>query len=207
MENLISTSSTPSQPNTLQKILQYIIHNRQEWWVYAIFWQASKDVNNRLILSWGDGHFRGIKDTGSAKTDYGQYHQLRKKFGFDGINDTNNVTNLEWFYMVSMPQCFVAEDELVVRAYDSASHVWLASYYELQLYNCKRAKEADLHGIHTIVCISTPSGVVEFGSTDVILENWEFVQFIKSLFGSNNNMNTTSHLPVNQGTYIFRALM
>ncbi|XP_055821840.1 transcription factor MYC3-like [Solanum dulcamara] len=201
MENLISTSSTPSQPNSLQKILQYVIDNRQEWWVYGIFWQASKDVNNRLILSWGNGHFRGTKDTGSSKTDHGQYHQLQKKFGFDGINDTNNnVTNLKWFYMVSMPQCFVAEDELVVRTYASASHVWLASYYELQLYNCERAKEADLHGIRTIVCISTPTGVVEFGSTDVIQENWEFVQFIKSLFGSNNNMNTTSHLPVNQVT-------
>ncbi|KAH0646520.1 hypothetical protein KY284_034404 [Solanum tuberosum] len=202
MENIISTSSTPSQPNTLQKILQYIIHNRQEWWVYAIFWQASKDVNNRLILSWGDGHFRGTKDTtGSAKVGHNQYHQLQKKFGFNGINDTiNNVTDTEWFYMVSMPQCFVAEDELVVRAYASASHMWLASYYELQLYNCERAKEANLHGIRTIVCISTPSGVVELGSSDVIQENWEFVQFIRSLFGSNNNMNTTSHLPVNQVT-------
>ncbi|XP_004244656.1 transcription factor bHLH14-like [Solanum lycopersicum] len=203
MENLnISTSSTPSQPNTLQKTLQYIIHNRQEWWVYAIFWQASKDVNNRLILSWGDGHFRGTKDTtGSTKTGHGQYHQFQKKFGFNDISETNNnVTDTEWFYMVSMPQCFVADDDLVIRAYTSASHVWLASYYELQIYNCERAKEANLHGIRTIVCISTTSGVVELGSSDVIQENWEFVQFIRSLFGSNNNMNTTSHLPVNQVT-------
>ncbi|MCD7462512.1 hypothetical protein HAX54_048690 [Datura stramonium] len=207
MENLISTSSTTSsRPNTHQKILQYIIHNRQEWWVYAIFWQASKDVNNRLILSWGDGHFRGTKDTASAKTGHGQYHQLQKKYGFDGIDDVNNnnnVTDSEWFYVVSMPQCFVAEDELVVRAYTSASHVWLASYYELRLYNCERAKEADLHGIRTIVCIATPTGVVELGSSDVIQENWELVQLITSLFGSNNNMllNTTSHLSLNQGTY------
>ncbi|KAJ8538614.1 hypothetical protein K7X08_029910 [Anisodus acutangulus] len=201
MENLISTSSNSSEPNTLQKILQYIVQSRQEWWVYSIFWQASKDVNNRLILSWGDGHFRGTKYTPSAKTGHGQFHQLQKKFGFDGIDhDTNNnVTDSEWFYMVSMPQFFLAEDELVVRAYTSASHVWLTSYYELQLYNCERAKEANLHGIRTIVCIATPSGVVELGSSDVIQENWELVQLIRSLFGSNNNMNTTtSHIPINQ---------
>lgn len=211
MENL-SSNSSPSQPISLQKILQYIIYNHQEWWVYGIFWQASKDVNNRLILSWGDGHFRGIKDTDSVKTYHGggQYHQLQKKFGFDVIsnnNTNNNVTDLEWFYMVSMPQCFMAEDDLIVRAYASATHVWLASYYELQLYSCERAKEANLHGIRTIVCISTPIGVVELGSSDIIQENWEFVQFIKSLFGSDNNMNMTSPLPINQGTYIFRVLM
>ncbi|KAF3620740.1 putative homeobox-leucine zipper protein ATHB-7-like [Capsicum annuum] len=184
MENLISISSTSSQPNTLQKILQYIIHNRQECWIYAIFWQASKDINNHLILSWGDGHFRGTKDTGSAKIDHGQ-----------------NVMDSEWFYMVSMPQYFVAEDDLVVQAYASATYVWLASYYEMQLYTCDRAKEANLHGLRTIVCIATPSGVVELGSNDVIQENWEFVQFIKALFGSNNDMNTTSNLPaVNQVT-------
>ncbi|XP_009765330.1 transcription factor bHLH14-like [Nicotiana tabacum] len=190
MENLISTTSSTSQPNALQKILQYIVHSRQEWWVYSIFWQATKDVNNRFILSWGDAHFRGTKDISSAKTG----HQLQKKFGFE-----TNVTDSEWFYMVSMPQCFVAEDELVVRAYSSATHVWLASHYELQLYNCERAKEADSHGIRTLVCIATPCGVVELGSSDVIQENWEFVQLIRSLFGSNNN-NITSHLPINQVT-------
>ncbi|XP_060178517.1 transcription factor MYC2-like [Lycium barbarum] len=203
MENIFSTSSTTSQPNTLQKLLQYIIHSRQEWWIYSIFWKASKDVNNRLIFSWGDGHFRGTKDTASAKIGHRQYHQHQKKFGFDVIDDTSNdnVTDSEWFYMLSMTQCFVAEDGLVVRAYTSASsHVWLANYYELQLYNCERAKEADLHGIRTIVCIATPGGVVELGSSDVIQENWEFVQLIRSLFGSNNNVSTTSHPPINQVT-------
>ncbi|CAN4075859.1 unnamed protein product [Withania somnifera] len=201
MESLISTSS---QPNSHHKILQYIINNRQEWWVYAIFWQAYKDVNNRLILSWGNGHFRGSKDTDSMKiTGHGhQYHQLQKRFGFDGINDSNNnnVTDSEWFYMTSMTQYFMADDDLVVRAYTSASHVWLASYYELQLYNCERAKEAELQGIRTIVCVATPSGVVELGSSDVIQENWELVQLIRTLFGSNNNRNVTSHQPINQVT-------
>ncbi|XP_059316939.1 transcription factor MYC1-like [Lycium ferocissimum] len=210
MENIFSTSSTTSQPNTLQKLLEYIIHSRQEWWVYSIFWKASKDVNDRLIFSWGDGHFRGTKDTASAKIGHRQYHQHQKKFGFDVIDDTSNdnVTDSEWFYMLSMTQCFVAEDELVVRAYTSASsNVWLASYYELQLYNCERAKEADLHGIRTIACIATPSGVVELGSSDVIQENWEFVQLIRSLFGSNNNVNTTSNPPINQVRLEKRSLI
>ncbi|XP_027182504.1 transcription factor bHLH14-like [Coffea eugenioides] len=42
--------------------LQFIMQNQREWWVYSIFWQASRDRDGRLVLSWGDGHFRGPKD-------------------------------------------------------------------------------------------------------------------------------------------------
>ncbi|KAG5593486.1 hypothetical protein H5410_044000 [Solanum commersonii] len=174
MQDFISSSST-SLLNTLQKRLHYIIHNRQEWWVYAIFWQASKDTNGRLIFSWGDGHFRDTNDLALAKVHI--------------ANADSNVSDMEMFYAVSAPNCFVSEDDLIVHAYNSGSYVWLNNYYELQLYNYDRANEAHLHGIRTLVCISTPRGVVELGSSQVIQENLELVQLIKSLFGliSNNN--------------------
>ncbi|MCD9640734.1 hypothetical protein HAX54_026259 [Datura stramonium] len=151
----------------------YIIHSRQEWWVYAIFWQASKDVNGRLIFSWGDGHFRSTEDSASAKV---------------------NVCDMEMFYAVSAPNCFVSDDDLIVHTYNSGCYVWLNNYYELQLYNYERAKEAHLHGIRTMVCISTPHGVVELSSSDVIQENFELVQLIRSLFGlSNKNSPSPIH--------------
>ncbi|OIT23411.1 PREDICTED: transcription factor MYC2-like [Nicotiana attenuata] len=186
MEDITSTSST----NTLQKHLQYIIHSRQEWWVYAIFWQASKDANGRLIFSWGDGHFRGTKDlANSAKVRI--------------PNVDNNVSDTELFYMVSVSKYFVADNELIVRAYNPTSYIWLNNYHELQLYNYDRAKEAHLHGIRTLVCIPTPNGVVELGSSEIIQENWDLVQLSRSLFGlSNNNIITPS--PINhQGLFSY----
>ncbi|XP_004246085.2 transcription factor bHLH14-like [Solanum lycopersicum] len=166
MQDFISTSSSFSSTSLLQKRLHYIIHNRQEWWVYGIFWQASKDANGRLIFSWGDGHFR---DLALAKV-----HNA-------------NVSDMEMFYAVSAPNCFLSEDDLIVHAYNSGSYVWLNNYYELQIYNYDRAKEAHLHGIRTLLCISTPHGVVELGSSQVIQENLELVQLIKSLFGQIND--------------------
>ncbi|XP_055819543.1 transcription factor MYC1-like [Solanum dulcamara] len=185
MQDIISTtsssnSSSASLLNKLQKLLQYIIHSRQEWWVYAIFWQASKDANGRLIFSWGDGHFRDTKDLASAKVHI--------------ANVDNNFSDMKMFYAVSAPNCFVSEDDLIVHAYNSGSYVWLNNYYELQLYNYNRAKEAHLHGIRTLVCISTPHGVVELGSCQVLQENLELVQLIKSLFGLSNNNNTPSQI-------------
>lgn len=176
MEDITST-------NTLQKHLQYIIHSSQEWWVYAIFWQASKDANGRLIFSWGDGHFRGTKNLANSAT-------VRIP------NVDNNVSDTELFYMVSVPKYFVADNELIVRAYNPTSYIWLNNYDELQLYNYDRAKEAHLHGIRTLVCIPTPSGVVELGSSEIIQENWDLVRLSRSLFGlSNKNINTSS--PIN----------
>ncbi|KAK6783496.1 hypothetical protein RDI58_021293 [Solanum bulbocastanum] len=181
MQDFISSSSSSSTSllNTVQKRLHYIIYNRQEWWVYAIFWQASEDTNGcRLIFSWGDGHFRDTNDLALAKVHI--------------ANADSNVSNMEMFYAVSVPNCFVFEDDLIVHAYNSGSYVWLNNYYELKLYNYDRAKEAHLHGIRTLVCISTPHGVVELGSSQVIQENLELVQLIKSLFGLSNNNNNNS---------------
>ncbi|KAB2597881.1 transcription factor bHLH14-like [Pyrus ussuriensis x Pyrus communis] len=57
-------------------------------------------------------------------------------------------------------------------------------HHELQSYACERAKEAQMHGIQTLVCIPTPTGVLELGSSDLIRENWNLVQQTKSLFWS-----------------------
>ncbi|KAK4369643.1 hypothetical protein RND71_013435 [Anisodus tanguticus] len=180
MQDIISTSSSsPSLLNTLQKRLQYIINTHKKWWVYAIFWQASKDANGRLILSWGDGHSGDTKDFTSDK----------------------DCMDTEMFYAVSESECFVSDDDLIVHTYNSDSYVWLNNYYELQVYNYDRAKQAHLHGIRSLVCISTPNGVVELGSSEIIQENWEFVQLTKSLFGLSNK-NSTSPIN-NQGVSNF----
>ncbi|PHT92150.1 hypothetical protein T459_00032 [Capsicum annuum] len=184
MQEITSTSSSTTSPallNTLQKRLQYIIHTLQEWWVYAIFWQASKDANGRLIFSWEDGHFRGTKDLAMAEVRI--------------TNADNNVGDPEMFYAVSATNCFVSEDDLITHTYNSGFYIWLNNYYESQLYNYDRAKEAHLHGIRTLVCISTPHGVVELGSSEVIQENLELIQLNRSLFGlsNKNSPSQTNH--------------
>ncbi|KAK6783497.1 hypothetical protein RDI58_021294 [Solanum bulbocastanum] len=112
--------------NTLQKGLPYIIYSRQEGWIYGIFWQASKDANGRLLLSWGDGHFRDPKG------------KLRIS------NVVNNVNDTEMYYAVSAPECFVSNDDIIVQAYNSASYIWLDNNY---FYKYDRSKEAYLHGL------------------------------------------------------------
>lgn len=206
MEEIISSSSSSSflhacQDNTssLQQRLHFIIQSRPEWWAYAIFWQPAKDANGNHVLSWADGYYHGNKELGSKASN----KLSQPVFGFDlerkrvnrGIHalfhDSSeidasldgDVAASEWYYMVSVTKSFVVGDGVLGRVFSSGAFVWLTER-ELQCYDCERVTEARMHGIETLVCVSTPCGVLELGSSDIIKEDWGLVLLAKSLFGS-----------------------
>ncbi|XVF72963.1 hypothetical protein PTKIN_Ptkin12aG0162600 [Pterospermum kingtungense] len=193
------TQETP--PSTLQQRLQFVIQSQQDWWAYAIFWQTSNDDQGHLFLSWGDGYFQGTKDTSPRLSSNGSniqglHHERRKVMkgiqALIGDNhdidmsmiDGTDITDAEWFYVMSLTRSFAAGDGIPGKALSTGSLVWLTGAHELQFYNCERAREAQMHGIETLVCIPTSSGVLELGSSELIRENWGLVQQVKSLFGS-----------------------
>ncbi|KAF7810544.1 transcription factor MYC2-like [Senna tora] len=176
-----------SNTTTLQQRLQFILHSRAEWWAYSIFWQASSkdsdDSNNHCpnmrpkVLKWGDGHFRGDKENNKSR------HQ---EWRFP--NCVDGVTELEWFYTVSVTRSFAPGDGAVGRAFSSATHVWLAGESEFLLHSheCERIREAATHGVKTLVCIPTASGVLELGSSETIVQDWSLLQLAQSVMTSNN---------------------
>ncbi|XP_011023113.1 PREDICTED: transcription factor MYC2-like [Populus euphratica] len=211
MDELIispSSSSSPvslsqETPPTLQQRLQFMVQNQPDWWSYAIFWQTSNDDSGRIFLGWGDGHFQGSKDTSPKLNTFSNSrvtisNSERKRVMMKGIQslvgechdldmslmDGNDATDSEWFYVMSLTRSFSPGDGILGKAYTTGSLIWLTGGHELQFYNCERVKEAQMHGIETLVCIPTSCGVLELGSSSVIRENWGLVQQAKSLFGS-----------------------
>ncbi|XP_010940945.2 transcription factor bHLH14 [Elaeis guineensis] len=204
MEELISPSSSCSPPHlpplfsaptthhaaaaaaaapNLQHRLQYLLHARSEWWAYAIFWRAAPDHH---LLSFGEGHFRGVRDTGPRGScgggggGGGGIHALLS----DDAGPTDG-DEAEWFYVVSLSRSFVAGDPAVpARAYGSLAPVWLTGAHALQSCGCDRAREAQLHGIETLVCVPLPGGVLELGSSDIIGENWALVQQARAILSA-----------------------
>ncbi|KAI5647081.1 hypothetical protein M9H77_33086 [Catharanthus roseus] len=198
-------------PLTLQQKLQYVLRSQTDWWSYAIFWQPSNDDHGRLVLGWGDGHFKGTKNDDAPqllpnnnhlRSPTHHHHQSERKklmkeiqalIGENNDNDDDDaslsidcdVTDAEWFYVMSLARSFSPDDGGVPgRAFSSGSMVWLIGDEQLQLYNCDRAKEAHTHGLQTFVCIPTSSGVLELGSNDLIPQNWSLVRLAKYLFDS-----------------------
>ncbi|OAY59726.1 transcription factor MYC2 [Manihot esculenta] len=206
MEEIASPSSSSSfmsfyqdSSPPLQQRLQFILQSRPEWWVYAILWQVSKDVTGRLVLSWADGHFRGAKEFAAKACN----KQNQPKFGFNlerkMINKESqtpfsddmdmdrfadvDVIDYEWFYTVSVTRSFHVEDGILGSTFGSGAFIWLTGSHELQMYECERVKEARMHGLQTLACISTSCGVIELGSSITIDRDWSLVQLCKSLFG------------------------
>lgn len=175
----------------LQKKLQHILQSQAEWWSYAILWQTSKDESGRIILSWSDGHFQGTKQKNPTAVFSGQPERKKVMRGIQALIGPDvdpvapldgDVTDAEWFYVMSLAQSISLGDGVVGKAFNSGSLVWLSGGNQLRFYNCHRAKEAQIHGMQTLVCIPTFNGVLELGSDIIITENWDLVQQVKSLF-------------------------
>lgn len=193
----VSSQLAPPQPPLLQKKLLHILQTQPDWWAYAILWHTSKDDSGRIILTWADGHFQGTKHKNPVSAA-GNPERKKVMRGIhaligDGATDHPNatldddVTDAEWFYVMSLAQSISLGDGVVGKAFNSGSLVWLSGGNQLRFYNCHRAKEAQIHGMQTMVCIPTIDGVLELGSDLIITENWNLVQQVKSLFDSTSD--------------------
>lgn len=189
-------------PLDLQQMLQYVVKSQPEWWAYAIFWQTSTDDEGKNFLAWGDGYFQGDgvvnnnKGGSSSSSRLKSQAQSERKKVIKGIQalmdgngetdlvDDGDVTDTEWFYVMSLARSFSAGDGSVTgKAFGSDDFLWITGPAQFQLhYSCERAKEAQIHGIQTLVCIPTSNGVFELGSTQLIKQNLSLVQQVKSLF-------------------------
>ncbi|MED6133012.1 hypothetical protein PIB30_024386 [Stylosanthes scabra] len=193
----------PFNQETLQHRLQALIEGARESWTYAIFWQCSYDYSNGLpLLGWGDGYYKGEEDKGKAKatkaTSYEQ-QQHRKKVlrelnslisGPSASADEavdEEVTDTEWFFLISMTQHFVSGTGLPGQAFFNSSPVWLAGPDRLLASGCDRARQGQSFGIQSIVCIPSANGVVELGSTELIFQNADLMSKVKVLFNFSNS--------------------
>ncbi|OAY56269.1 transcription factor MYC2 [Manihot esculenta] len=206
MEEIMSPSSASSllsfcqeSSPPLHQRLHVILQSLPAWWLYAIFWQASNDSTGRIVLSWGDGNFRGSKEFSTEPSNKLNQHKfsfnlerkMSKEFqvlftddmDMDRLADADG-TNYGWFYTASASRSFDVGEGIVGRTFGSGGFIWLIGDHRLQAYQCERVKEARMYGIRTLACVSTSCGVVELGSSHMIHEDWSTVQLCKSLFGA-----------------------
>lgn len=205
-ELMVSSSSSSSSffipsllsqtSSNLQQKLQNILKIQTDSWSYAIFWQTTNDDDDgHLFLAWGDGHFHGTKSKTGVQSSQQSTERKNVIKGIQALicengdekvvnDDDDEVTDAEWFYVMSLAQSFSIGDGVPGKAFSTASIIWLTGSQNLQFHTCKRAKEAHLHGIQTFVCIPTSNGVIEMGSNQLIKENWVLIQQVKSIFNN-----------------------
>ncbi|KAK4349603.1 hypothetical protein RND71_032358 [Anisodus tanguticus] len=200
---------------SLQQRLQTLIEGARESWAYAIFWQSSVvDFASPSVLGWGDGYYKGEEDknnnkrsskTVSSSPNFIAEQEHRKKV----LRDLNSlisgvetgspddavdeeVTDTEWFFLISMTQSFVNGNGLPGLAMYSSSPIWVTGTERLAASHCERARQAQGFGIQTIVCIPSANGVVELGSTELIFQSSDLMNKVKVLFNFNIDMGSVT---------------
>ncbi|EPS57820.1 hypothetical protein M569_16997, partial [Genlisea aurea] len=188
----------------LQQRLSALIDGARECWTYAIFWQNSAADFGLppSALSWGDGYYKGEEDKEKRKTASSYAEQEHRKKVLrelnslvsgqqasspddDGAAVDEEVTDTEWFFLISMTQTFENGSGIPGQAMFASSPVWVAGPERLAEANCDRARQALGYGLRTLVCIPSSNGVVELGSTSVIFQSSDLVRKVKSLFNFN----------------------
>ncbi|MCO5556266.1 hypothetical protein L7F22_009812 [Adiantum nelumboides] len=184
----------------LQQRLHSLVEGSAVNWTYGIFWQLSSTGNGDEVLGWGDGYFKGSKETdGDLQKpqccDLTTNEQLKRQVlrilqtqfcaaddDLMDISDEDFVSDMELYYLISMFYSFSRGMCVPGLAFDTQNHVWLTGINRGNAAIFARAPIAKMAGIQTIVCVPTLYGVAELGSTDLIFENRKLIHEIKVSF-------------------------
>ncbi|WOG86831.1 hypothetical protein DCAR_0206050 [Daucus carota subsp. sativus] len=173
-------------------------------WNYAIFWQVLRDKSGEVVLGWGDGSCRELREGEESEVDGilnlrcedESLQRMRKRVHqklhslFGGSDDEchsiglDRVTDIEMFFLASMYFSFPHGEGAPGKCFRSRKHVWISDALKSPSDYCFRSFLAKNAGIQTLVLIPTDVGVVELGSVRTIPENIELVQSIISAFSS-----------------------
>ncbi|XP_024994564.1 transcription factor MYC2-like [Cynara cardunculus var. scolymus] len=187
--------------DTLQQRLQGLIDTARESWTYAIFWQSSVvDYTGSPVLGWGDGYYKG--EVNKPKTKPSETSLAEQQYRKKVLRELNSlisgsqapesdavdeeVTDTEWFFLISMTQSFVNGNGLPGQAAFSNQSVWVAGRDRLMASHCERARHGQGFGLQTIVCIPATDGVIELGSTELIFQNSDVMKKVRLSFNFNN---------------------
>ncbi|KAL1548035.1 hypothetical protein AAHA92_16321 [Salvia divinorum] len=184
---------------TLQQRLLALIEGARESWTYAIFWQSSAaDYASPSVLGWGDGYYKGEENKVNRQTASSPAEQEHRKKVLRELNSLisgspaavdeavdEEVTDTEWFFLISMTQSFVNGSGLPGQALYSSSPVWVTGNERLIASHCERARQAQGFGLRTLVCIPSANGVVELGSTELIFQSSDLMNKVRVLFNFN----------------------
>nr|BCU83570.1 basic helix-loop-helix transcription factor [Dianthus caryophyllus]BCU83571.1 basic helix-loop-helix transcription factor [Dianthus sp.] len=191
---------------------------RSVHWSYAIFWSPSS-MESR-VLQWGDGYYNGgIKtrrtilsmdlksddQTVSQRSDQlrelyqsllsasnsSKSNQIRRPLAALSPED---LTNVEWFYLVCMSFVFNVGQGLPGKCLASGQPIWLCDAHLVDTSVFSRSLLAKSAGVKTVMCFPFLDGVIELGVTQLVEEDLNIIQHVRS-FLENSCVTVDAFLP------------
>ncbi|GAB4861740.1 hypothetical protein Ancab_036995 [Ancistrocladus abbreviatus] len=180
-------------PENLRKQLAVAVRSIQ--WSYAIFWSLSSTQQG--ILEWSDGYYNGdirtrktvqSGEVNADKLGLQRSQQLRELYEslLEGESELaskrpcaalspEDLTDLEWYYLVCMSFVYKMGQGLPGRALASGESIWLCNAHHADSKVFSRSLLAK-----TVICFPHMGGVVELGINDLVVEDLNLIQHIKT---------------------------
>ncbi|XP_043718734.1 transcription factor EGL1-like [Telopea speciosissima] len=182
--------------NHLRKQLAFAVRSIQ--WSYAIFWSISTGG----VLEWRDGYYNGDiktrktlqpRELNADQMGLQRSELLRELYESLSAGETNpqarrpsaalspeDLTDAEWFYLVCMSFQFNRGQGLPGRALENGQTIWLCRAPDADSKVFTRSLLAKSASIQTVVCFPFLGGVVELGVTDLVSEDSNLIQQVKT---------------------------
>ncbi|KAJ4746685.1 basic helix-loop-helix (bHLH) DNA-binding superfamily protein [Rhynchospora pubera] len=188
------------QQQRFRRQLAAVVRNFQ--WSYAIFWSIS--TTQPEVLVWSAGYYNG--DIKTRKTtqpmefkddEMGleRSEQLRELYISLSAGDTNqqckrpsaslspeDLTDTEWYYLVCMSFTFGPGRGLPGKVLASNEQIWLCNAQFADSKTFTRSLLAKSASMQTIVCVPFMNGVLELGTTEMVLEDQALIKHITTSF-------------------------
>ncbi|KAL1569079.1 endoglucanase 3 [Salvia divinorum] len=196
----MATADQKGVPDNLGKQLALAVRSTQ--WSYAIFWSFSAKKSG--ALGWSEGFYNGdiktrktvqavelnLDPLGLQRTD-----QLRELFESLSLGESSpqpkrptaalspeDLTDTEWYFLVCMSFVFNVGQGLPGRSYAENETIWLHNAHLADTKLFSRSLLAKSASLQTVVCFPHLGGVVELGTTELVLEDRSLIQHIKTSF-------------------------
>nr|WOV89688.1 MYC5 [Pogostemon cablin] len=187
-------------PENIRMQLAFAVRGIQ--WSYGIFWSCSSTQPG--VLEWGDGYYNG--DIKTRKTvqaaEVNMDHlglqrsdQLRELFDSLSLGETSpqatrptaalspeDLTDAEWYFLVCMSFVFNFGQGLPGRTFAKNEMIWLCNAHNADTKVFSRSLLAKSASFRTVVCFPHLGGVLELGTTELVPEDLNLIQHVKTSF-------------------------
>ncbi|XP_030538182.1 transcription factor EGL1-like isoform X2 [Rhodamnia argentea] len=184
----------------LKEQLALAVRNIQ--WTYAIFWSISAAQPG--VLEWGGGYYNGdiktrrttqaIELGGGDHTDLHRSEQLRELYESLSGSKSNpqpsrrpsvalspeDLADTEWYYLVCMSFIFNIGQCLPGQSLATGKLIWLCNAHCADSKVFSRSLLAKSASIQTVVCFQFLDGIIELGTTELVLEDPNLIRHVKT---------------------------
>ncbi|KAH6777577.1 hypothetical protein C2S51_008889 [Perilla frutescens var. frutescens] len=197
----MATANQKGVTDNLRNQLALAVRSIQ--WSYAVFWSFSAKQSGSL--EWGEGYYNGdIKtrktvqavELNSDPLGLQRSDQLRELFESLSLGETSpqpkrptaalspeDLTDTEWYFLVCMSFVFNVGQGLPGRSFAKNDTIWLRNAHLADTKLFSRSLLAKVsERLQTVVCFPHLGGVVELGTTELVAEDRNLIQHIKTSF-------------------------